>query len=294
MTALGIVLAILKGLGWFILAVLLLMIVALFVPLGIALDWKAERLTVRALYGPFKITLYPRKPERASQPETPATKGYETPTEPPPKSEPIPKPAQTKVHTQDPVPSAASRQETVQPPPSSEETVAPVPPVPPTAPIPPEPPQPIRPETPPPKQEETDPLTALMQELEADPIAFLKKWLPKIKLVLGKLVRGIRVRHLNVFWTIHAEEANQTAILYGTAIAAANTLLAMAREIFEIQSDSLRLEPDFLGKLAEQRKIACEITTRPAILLGIAARILWAWFRREHTAAKPNHTTQNT
>ena len=65
----------------------------------------------------------------------------------------------------------------------------------------------------------------------------------------------IRVRHLNIFWTVTGADAADTAITYGRRIAACNMALAAARDHICIQADRLRLEPDFTGKQKEKRCI---------------------------------------
>ena len=68
----------------------------------------------------------------------------------------------------------------------------------------------------------------------------------------------IRVRHLNIFWTVTGADAADTAITYGRRIAACNMALAAARDHICIQADRLRLEPDFTGKQKEKRCIFAE------------------------------------
>lgn len=94
----------------------------------------------------------------------------------------------------------------------------------------------------------------------------------------------IRVRHLNIFWTVTGADAADTAITYGRRIAACNMALAAARDHIRIQADRLRLEPDFTGKQKEKRCISCQILCRTYIMLIVLKALLQ---RNEKTGEVP-------
>lgn len=94
----------------------------------------------------------------------------------------------------------------------------------------------------------------------------------------------IRVRHLNIFWTVTGADAADTAITYGRRIAACNMALAAARNHIRIQADRLRLEPDFTGKQKEKRCISCQILCRTYIMLIVLKALLQ---RNEKTGEVP-------
>ena len=94
----------------------------------------------------------------------------------------------------------------------------------------------------------------------------------------------IRVRHLNIFWTVTGADAADTAITYGRRIAACNMALAAARDHICIQADRLRLEPDFTGKQKEKRCISCQILCRTYIMLIVLKALLQ---RNEKTGEVP-------
>ena len=100
-------------------------------------------------------------------------------------------------------------------------------------------------------------------------------------------LRHVRVRHLEIFWTVTGEDAADTAIRYGAYMAACNTALAVARDHVSIQSDSLRLEPDFAGKQKEKRRIACQILSRMYIII-LVVRVLLQTDKK--TGETPLHT----
>ena len=94
----------------------------------------------------------------------------------------------------------------------------------------------------------------------------------------------IRVKHLDVFWTVTGADAADTAITYGRRIAACNMALAAARDHIHIQADRLRLEPDFTGKQKEKRCISCQILCRTYIMLIVLKALLQ---RNEKTGEVP-------
>lgn len=94
----------------------------------------------------------------------------------------------------------------------------------------------------------------------------------------------IRVRRLDIFWTVTGADAADTAITYGRRIAACNMALAAARDHIHIQADRLRLEPDFTGKQKEKRCISCQILCRTYIMLIVLKALLQ---RNEKTGEVP-------
>ena len=96
----------------------------------------------------------------------------------------------------------------------------------------------------------------------------------------------VRVRHLNVFWTVTCEDASRTAIAYGAALSALNTALAAAQQMLHLQSDRLCLEPDFTGERAAERCFACQITARMYIIVATALLTMQAAAKRRAARAR--------
>ena len=103
----------------------------------------------------------------------------------------------------------------------------------------------------------------------------------------AKWLRRVRVCHLKVFWTVTGADAADTAISYGAYMAACNTALAVARDHLTIQSDLLRLEPDFTGEQKEKRSISCQILSRTYIILLVVRTLMR---KDEKTGEIPLHT----
>lgn len=265
---------ILRLIGWVLLAILLLLVVALLLPLGIQAAYRPGEAFAKAFYGPLKFTLWPRGGTQGAQSKAkskPTQKSPEKPdTSPPPtviktvegekasvtvKVEPdksaLPAPA--------PRPAATTAQAEAKTTPAS------------------------APEETPPAQNSkgglpfgiSDHIDAAMQLLSDDPMAFAKCMLGHTGWLGRRLLRTVRVQHLDVFWTVTADEAGTTAELYGAEMAALNNLLAFLQQYIRLQSDRLWLEPDFTGERTGERNISFRVSIGTGVLLWLLLRLLW-------------------
>ena len=265
---------ILRLIGWVLLTILLLLVVALLLPLGIQAAYRPGEAFAKAFYGPLKFTLWPRGGTQGAQSKAkskPTQKSPEKPdTSPPPtviktvegekasvtiKVEPdksaLPAPA--------PRPAATAAQAEAKTTPAS------------------------APEETPPAQDSkgglpfgiSDHIDAAMQLLSDDPMAFAKCMLGHTGWLGRRLLRTVRVQHLDVFWTVTADEASTTAELYGAEMAALNNLLAFLQQYIRLQSDRLWLEPDFTGERTGERNISFRVSIGTGVLLWLLLRLLW-------------------
>lgn len=265
---------ILRLIGWVLLAILLLLVVALLLPLGIQAAYRPGKAFAKAFYGPLKFTLWPRGGTQGTQSKAkskPTQKSPEKPdTSPPPtviktvegekasvtvKVEPdksaLPAPA--------PRPAATAAQAEAKTTPAS------------------------APEETPPAQNSkgglpfgiSDHIDAAMQLLSDDPMVFAKCMLGHTGWLGCRLLRTVRVQHLDVFWTVTADEASTTAELYGAEMAALNNLLAFLQQYIRLQSDRLWLEPDFTGERTGERNISFRVSIGTGVLLWLLLRLLW-------------------
>lgn len=265
---------ILRLIGWVLLAILLLLVVALLLPLGIQAAYRPGEAFAKAFYGPLKFTLWPRGGTQGAQSKAkskPTQKSPDKPdTSPPPtviktvegekasvtvKVEPdksaLPAPA--------PRPAATAAQAEAKTTPAS------------------------APEETPPAQDSkgglpfgiSDHIDAAMQLLSDDPMAFAKCMLGHTGWLGRRLLRTVRVQHLDVFWTVTADEASTTAELYGAEMAVLNNLLAFLQQYIRLQSDRLWLEPDFTGERTGERNISFRVSIGTGVLLWLLLRLLW-------------------
>lgn len=265
---------ILRLIGWVLLAILLLLVVALLLPLGIQAAYRPGEAFAKAFYGPLKFTLWPRGGTQGAQSKAKSKPTQKSPEKPdtslPPtviktvegekasvtvKVEPdksaLPAPA--------PRPAATTAQAEAKTTPAS------------------------APEETPPAQDSkgglpfgiSDHIDAAMQLLSDDPLAFAKCMLGHTGWLGRRLLRTVRVQHLDVFWTVTADEASTTAELYGAEMAALNNLLAFLQQYIRLQSDRLWLEPDFTGERTGERNISFRVSIGTGVLLWLLLRLLW-------------------
>ena len=265
---------ILRLIGWVLLTILLLLVVALLLPLGIQAAYRPGEAFAKAFYGPLKFTLWPRGGTQGAQSKAkskPTQKSPEKPDTSPPstviktvegekasvtiKVEPdksaLPAPA--------PRPAATAAQAEAKTTPAS------------------------APEETPPAQDSkgglpfgiSDHIDATMQLLSDDLMAFAKCMLGHTGWLGRRLLRTVRVQHLDVFWTVTADEASTTAELYGAEMAALNNLLAFLQQYIRLQSDRLWLEPDFTGERTGERNISFRVSIGTGVLLWLLLRVLW-------------------
>ncbi|MFR6663209.1 MAG: hypothetical protein ACLURG_08175 [Gemmiger sp.] len=132
-------------------------------------------------------------------------------------------------------------------------------------------------------------IDAAMQLLSDDPMAFASCMLDHTGW-LGRLcLRTLRVTHLDIFWTVHADEAAATAALYGAEMALANNLLAFVQQHVRLQSDRLWLEPDFTGQRAGERSISFSLKSCAGVLLWLLLRLLHRLWKDPQL--QPAHTS---
>jgi len=276
----AVLLFVVQLIGWILLALLVILLAALILPLGIRVSYHPGSLQVRAYYGPLQFTLWPRDGAGSA------------PAAPQPAVAPAP-PAGTSAATEGNTPPAATAGKPSAP--SATKAAAPH-----TLPESAAAPQPGRADTAPPEPESTPPkgslpfgvsehISAARQLLSDDPMAFASCMLGHTGW-LGRLcLRALRITHLDVFWTVHTEEAAATAALYGAEMALANNLLAFVQQHIRLQSDRLWLEPDFTGQRAGERSISFSLNSCAGVLLWLLLRLLHRLWKDPQL--QPAHTS---
>lgn len=260
----AILLFLLRLIGWVLLAVPLLLLVALLIPLGVRFAYRPGSVRATACYGPLHFTLWPRKgqPEALKKPASAAP------------------PGQTVRKTADG--EQASVTVEVKPDKPAAQTVARQP----AAQGKPEAPKPA--DSVPAESADAEGrakkgslpfgisarIDAAMQLLSNDPMAFARCMLGHTGWLGRHLLRSMRMSGLDIFWTVTADEASATAELFGAEMALANNLLALVQQYIRVQSDRLWLEPDFTGERAGERIVSFRLTSCAAVLLWLVIRLL--------------------
>lgn len=257
---LAVLLTVLKILGIVLAVILVLVAVVLVLPVGLSLRYEGKTLELRLRAGPVRILLYPRPSQSAAQ----ARQGAAPEAAPAGPGRDSPKPAaprcawagESAAQAAGPaVPKASVAAPAGQPEkkageksPNKNKASA-------------------RPEKP-------GLVERVLGAFRSNPVEFLSHLFSLVMAAGGWLLHGVRITRLRVLWTVTREDASDTAITYGRAVAALNTALAVARDHMKIESEELRLEPDFTGERAAQRRISFELFTRPVIVLVIGVRLL--------------------
>ena len=230
----------LKILAGLLLAVLVLLAAALLLPLGIAVEYRPGRIEIAAVWGPVRRLLRTyrtpaAKPGGQKKPETPgAAPAPETPeTSVPPGAGTHPQPAPP------------------EPPPEEPEDAAPA-------------------EEAGPKDGKLDRLLTLLEE---DPAAVATCLWRHVRWLGRHSPFKMRVRRLQVFWTVTCEDAAATAIAFGAAMTALNTALAAVQQAIPLQSEGLWLEPDFTGARRADRHIFGIVQARAILMLHLLYRV---------------------
>lgn len=265
---------ILRLIGWVLLAILLLLVVALLLPLGIQAAYRPGEAFAKAFYGPLKFTLWPRGGTQGAQSKAkskPTQKSPEKPdTSPPPTVIKTVEGEKASVTIKVELDKSALPAPTPRPAATAAQAEAKTTPA-------------SAPEETPPAQNSkgglpfgiSDHIDAAMQLLSDDPMAFAKCMLGHTGWLGRRLLRTVRVQHLDVFWTVTADEASTTAELYGAEMAALNNLLAFLQQYIRLQSDRLWLEPDFTGERTGERNISFRVSIGTGVLLWLLLRLLW-------------------
>lgn len=262
---LAVVLTVLKILGIVLAVILVLVAVVLVLPVGLSLRYAGKTLELRLRAGPVRILLYPRPSQSAAQarqgtaPETaPAGPGRDSPKPAAPRCA---RAGESAAQAAGPaVPKASVAAPAGQPEKKAGEKRP-------------------NPKSPDKKKASARPekpglVERVLGAFRSNPVEFLSHLFSLVMAAGGWLLHGVRITRLRVLWTVTREDASDTAITYGRAVAALNTALAVARDHMKIESEELRLEPDFTGERAAQRRISFELFTRPVIVLVIGVRLM--------------------
>lgn len=248
-----------------VLAVLAVAVVLLLAPVGLTLRWTpAAGVSVGAYAGPLHRVLYPwqhrKKPKKEKAAPKKEKREASSASSAQPALEPSPEAAPSPPDQQ-PEASLPHQAQGHAPAASEEASADPEPPLPPLEPVP-------------------EDLTPGEQDALLGAARIFFGTLAPYR---ARLLRGITVQKLHVFWTVTGEDAADTAVAYGRRMALINNLLALARQFLTIRAESLRMEPDFTGEMAGKRIFSCQIRTRPYIIL----LILFYLMRRDKQGKVP-------
>lgn len=250
-----IVFAILKVLAVFLAVAAALVIVALLLPLGFAIEYRPGRFRVSAVYGPLRRTVWSHRTHRrahSAEPQKPvAPERKTTPDQPEPPDE---KAKRTAAPPEPENQSFSSAETAPKEPDITKENV------------------PLEEE-----EEELPPaamgrLECMLSLLEEDPKTLGKCVLGHMRWLHQHSFFKMSVRQVDVFWTVTCEDAANTAIVYGAELAALNTALALVQQTVQVKSKRLWLEPDFTGARQAERKISFVVSASAILMIHLLYR----------------------
>lgn len=250
--------ALVKILAVLVCVLIAIVITALLLPLGFAVEYRPNRLRVVAVYGPLRRTIWSHRLHKRAI--------FSKPDRHDNKSESRPQPAPFRKEAEE-ISEPAPEQET-----KLTELVKPD--SPPEAAVQPLPAEPVQEE-----DEEMESGAVLgrlerMIELAAeDPKALGNCVLQHMRWLQRHSIFKVHISHLNIFWTVTGDDAAETAIAYGAEMAAFNMLLALAQQMILLQSDCLWLEPDFTGTRHSERRISGTVSARAILMFHLLYRI---------------------
>ncbi|MGN0984682.1 MAG: hypothetical protein ACI4OI_07550 [Gemmiger sp.] len=272
---------ILRFIGLLLLLILGLLLLALLLPVGIRLEYRASVLRLAVRIGPVTLPLYPRPARKAAQ--KPAEAGRVSPASAAHKNEQQ-NAQKSGGKSKNGLPSG---EEKPAPPAAGNAKSAAAPQKPPENPA----GQGGAFRLPACLRQRVDAVVALARE---DPLALARRALDHLGWFGRRMLRGIRITHLDVFWTVHCDEACATAVCYGQVMAVLNNLLALLRQWMTIRADSLRLEPDFTGHQAGEHHVVMCLSTHLCIPLVLLLRLVWRLWRDPALQPRPAHTTDHS
>lgn len=94
--------------------------------------------------------------------------------------------------------------------------------------------------------------------------------------LLRRILAGVRVYDIRLYLPVHADDAASTALLYGRLEAALHTANAALSNLMRLEWKEAALVPDFAGKAQGGETFSCKITTRLFIMVTAG---VWAVYQ---------------
>lgn len=102
------------------------------------------------------------------------------------------------------------------------------------------------------------------------PLGRLLELLPTVGAVGRRILAGVRVRRLRLYWPIQGEDAADTALQYGAFCAAWGSGMALVQNLVRVQCDQVEPVADFLSEHTGEEHFSCKITARVFIMVAAA------------------------
>lgn len=229
----------LKALGWLLAALLILLLLALLVPVTIQLEYAKEQFTARLRILFYTRQLWPEPPPRAKKKRPRRKKRARAPAAP--------------AVTTPPENAAPPEAEPAAPPPAARNTQTGQ-----TA-------QPPHPQTPRPAPEPKKEVS-----VAGVPLRRILDLLPTVGAVGKRILAGLRVHAVRLYWPLQGEDAAETALRYGQFCAAWGNVTGLLQNLVRLQCDQVQPVADYLGEHTGEEHFSCKITARVFIMVAAA------------------------
>lgn len=241
---------ILKGIGWILLVLLALLLIALLVPVTAELCYEQGNFTAALRVLPVWVRLYPRpKKEKAA-------------TQKPKKKAKTAKPVQPKAESPEP---------TVQPEKAAEPAAYQTPPEQKSA-------QPPKPQTDDSKKQAPKKAAAkpAPEKTLGQTLDWVLDWARTGGEILRRLLAGFKIHHIRIYLPVQRGTAAATAIAVGAVHAALGASFGALQNFFDLRMEQLVIEPDYAGEHQGQEHFSCKITSHLIIMVITG---VWALIR---------------
>lgn len=99
--------------------------------------------------------------------------------------------------------------------------------------------------------------------------------------LLRRVLAGVRVYDIRLYLPVHADDAAATALLYGRLQAALHTANAALSNLMRLEWKEAVLVPDFAGKQQGGETFSCKITTRLFIMVTAGVWAIYQLWRAD-------------
>ena len=229
----GALLLALKALGWLLAVLLILLFLLLLVPVTVQLEYAHEQFTARLRVLFYTRQLWPEPPPRAKK-ERPRRKKRAKASAAPAAQ----KPPEKKEPTPPPAVRSAQQTGTAAAAPAREPRPAPEP-----------------------KKEPS---------VAGVPRRRILDLLPTVGTVGKRILAGLRVHAVRLYWPLQGADAAETALQYGRFCAAWGNVTGLVQNLVRLQCDQVQPVADYLGEHTGEEHFSCKITARVFIMVTAA------------------------
>lgn len=249
---------ILKGIGWILLVLLALIVIALLVPVTAELCYEQGNFTAALRVLLVRVRLYPRPKKEKPAPAKPKKTAKEgkkaesaRPKVQPAKSTAQPEKTVAEPAARQALPEQQPKQTTAQQPKRQTDMGKK------------------------PAQKKTAPKLAPEKTLRQT-VDWVLHWASTGGAILRRLLAGFKIHHIRIYLPVQRDTAAATAIAVGVVHAGLGASFGALQNFFDLRMEQLVIEPDYTGEHQGQEHFSCKITSHLIIMVITG---VWALMR---------------